>query len=283
VARHENEISETTDVASRPEFADLKATKVIDGTTLTGWFTEDFTFAQLRTLRAVERLPEERPDNTAFNGLYQVPTLDEVLDFARHSRTCDGRKVGVYPETKHPTYFDSQGLSLEEPLLRDLEANGFDERRSPVFIQSFETGNLRELNTKTPVRLAQLADCDGAPYDLVAAGDPREYADLLTRKGLREIATYADGVGLCKEWVIPWAADDSLGEPTSVVADAHRFGLDVHAWTFRRENQFMPTDFRSSADPTETGDLVAEIRTYLAAGIDGFFTDNPDLGVAAAD
>ncbi len=147
VDRHEPEISTTTDVAARPEFAHLKRTKSLDGTRLTGWFTEDFTLAQLRTLRTVERLPAERPQNTAFNGLYQVPTFDEVLDFARHSRTCDGRKVGVYPETKHPTYFDRNGLSLEEPLLHELEANGFGERPAPVYIQSFETGNLRELNT----------------------------------------------------------------------------------------------------------------------------------------
>src|SRR5215213_7822724 len=183
VDRHEPEISTTTDVASHPEFADLKTTKVVDGISLTGWFTEDFTLAQLRTLRAVERLPVDRPANTAFNGLYQVPTFDEVLDFARHSRTCDGRKVGVYPETKHPTYFDSMGLSLEEPLLRELRGNGFGERGAPVFIQSFETGNLRQLDRRTDLRLVQLADCQGAPFDLKAAGDPRTYVDLVTRAG----------------------------------------------------------------------------------------------------
>ena len=283
VARHENEISGTTDIADRPELAHLKTTKVIDGVSYTGWFTEDLTFAQLRTLRAIERLPIDRPQNTTFDGLYQVPTLDEVLDFARHSRTCDGRKVGVYPETKHPTYFDSQGLSLEEPLLRELEANGFGERPAPVFIQSFETGNLRELDTRTDLRLVQLIDCDGAPYDLVAAGDPTTYADIITRRGLREVATYADGLGPCKDLVIPREPDDSLAEPTSLTRDAHRVGLVVHPFTFRRENRYLPLEFRSSADLTEPGDLVAEIRAFLRVGIDGFFTDNPDVGVEAAE
>ena len=283
VARHENYINETTDVARRPEFAHLETTKVIDGTPFTGWFTEDFTFAQLRTLRAIERLPIDRPQNTAFNGLYQVPTLDEVLDFARHSRTCDGRKVGVYPETKHPTYFDAQGLSLEEPLLRELEGNGFGERPAPVYVQSFETGNLRDLDTKTDLRLVQLIDCDGAPFDLESAGDPTTYADIITPRGLREVATYADGIGPCKDLVIPRNPDDSLAEPTSLTRDAHRAGLVVHPFTFRRENGQLPLEFRSSADLTEPGDLVGEIRTFLRVGIDGFFTDNPDLGVRAAD
>ena len=283
VARHENEISTTTDVATRPEFADLKTTKVIDGTPLTGWFTEDFTFAQLRTLRAIERLPIDRPQNKAFNELYQVPTFDEVLDFARHSRTCEGRRVGVYPETKHPTYFDSQGLSLEEPLLHELGANGFGARPAPVYIQSFETGNLRELDSRTDLRLVQLIDCDGAPYDLEAAGDPTTYADIITPRGLREVATYAEGIGPCKDLVVPREADSSLAEPTSLTRDAHRAGLVVHAFTFRRENRYLPLEYRSSEDLTEPGDLVAEIRTFLRAGIDGYFTDNPDLGVQAAD
>ncbi|GAB6938545.1 hypothetical protein JCM11754A_20720 [Isoptericola variabilis] len=181
VARHENEIGGTTDVAEHPEFADRRTTKTIDGARVTGWFTEDFTLAELRTLRATERLPELRPANTAFDGLYQVPTLDEVLDLARHSETCDGRPVGVAPETKHPTYFDSVGLSLEAPLVAELRANGLDSRRAPVVVQSFETTNLRELDRRTDVRLALNVSASGAPYDLVAAGDPRTYADLVTR------------------------------------------------------------------------------------------------------
>lgn len=280
VARHENDITGTTDVASHPEFADRKTTKVVDGTSITGWFTEDFTLAELRTLRAVERLPDVRPANAAFNGLYPVPTLDEVLDLARHSRTCDGKPVGVYPETKHPTYFDSVGLSLEEPLLHTLKADGFDDASDPVFIQSFETGNLRELSTETSIRLAQLVDCSGAPYDLKAAGDPRTYADLVTAAGLADIATYADGLGACKDWLIPRDAAGNLAASSNVIRDAHRNGLDVHGWTFRRENQFLPTSFRSSTDPNAVGDLAGEIRVFLDAGMDGFFTDNADIGAA---
>jgi glycerophosphoryl diester phosphodiesterase len=283
VARHENEIGGTTDVAHRPEFAARRATKVIDGTTTTGWFTEDFTLAELKTLRAKERLPTVRPANTAYDGLYEVPTLQEVLDLARRSRTCDGDRVGVYPETKHPTYFDSIGLSLEEPLVRTLHANGYRHRSSPAIIQSFETGNLRELNRMTNVRIVQLADCQGAPYDLRAAGDPRTYADLVTPAGLRDIARYADGLGACKNLIIPRDAAGNLLEPTAVVRDAHRRGLVVHGWTFRRENQFLPLDFRVGSDLNAVGDMEAEAQAFLDTGMDGFFTDNPDLGVAAVD
>ncbi|MFD4992812.1 esterase-like activity of phytase family protein [Cellulosimicrobium cellulans] len=281
VARHENEIGGTTNVAQHPEFADRRTTKTIDGTAVTGWFTEDFTLAELRTLRAKERIPAVRPQNTAFDGLYPVPTLAEVLDLARHSETCDGKQVGVYPETKHPTYFDSVGLSLEEPLVAALRDAGLDSRKAPVIVQSFEMGNLRELDRLTKVDLAQLVSSSGAPYDLVAAGDPRTYADLVTRTGLREIARYADGVGLEKNVMIPRRADGTLGTPTPVIRDAHRAGLEVHGWTFRAENQFLPAEYRSSADPAAHGDLAGEVRVFLDAGMDGFFTDQPDLGVAA--
>src|SRR4029450_1842860 len=197
VARHENDITETTDVADHPEFADRKTTKTVDGVAHTGWFTQDFTLAELRTLRAKERLPHLRPANTAFDGLYPVPTFQEVIDLAKRHR------VGIYPETKHPTYFDSIGLSLEEPLLATLRANGLDRPGAKVFIQSFETANLRELNGKTRLPLVQLIDATGAPYDLVVAGDPRTYADLVTPAGLAEIATYADGIGPSKDLIVP--------------------------------------------------------------------------------
>jgi glycerophosphoryl diester phosphodiesterase len=282
VARHENEIGGTTDVANRAEFTARRTTKTVDGVAVTGWFTEDFTLAELRTLRAVERIPAVRPQNIPFNGLYQVPTLDEVLDLARHSRTCDGDPVGVYPETKHPTYFDSVGLSLEERLVAALDADGFNHRNSPVYVQSFEVGNLRQLASMTPVRLVQLINCSGAPFDFVAAGDPRTYADLVTPGGLGEIARYADGIGACKDVLIPRTASGALGQPTNVIRDAHRRSLQVHGWTFRRENQFLPLDFRVGSDPNAVGDLVGEIDAFIGAGMDGFFTDNPDLGVAAA-
>jgi len=207
-----------------------------------------------------------------------VPTFDEVLDLARHSRTCDGRRVGVYPETKHPTYFDAADLSLEEPLLAQLRRNGLADSGSPVFIQSFETGNLEELGGRTGLPIVQLVDCSGAPYDLVAAGDPRTYEDLVTPAGLRAIAHYADGVGLCKHVMIPRKADNTLDEPTPVIDDAHRAGLVVHGWTFRVENQFLPAEFRSSEEPNAPGNLAGEIEVFLGAGIDGFITDNPAIG-----
>ncbi|MCA5892334.1 esterase-like activity of phytase family protein [Isoptericola sp. NEAU-Y5] len=283
VARHENEIGGTTDVADHPEFADRRTTKTIDGRAVTGWFTEDFTLAELRTLRAVERLPEVRPGNTAFDGLYQVPTLDEVLDLARHSETCDGQPVGVAPETKHPTYFDSVGLPLTGPLVAELRANGLDSRRAPVVLQSFETGNLRELDRRTDVRLALNVSASGAPYDLVAAGDPRTYADLVTPKGLRGLARYIDIVSMEKNVVIPRTADGSLDEPSRVVRDVHRAGLEAYAWTFRAENQFLAADFRSSDDPDAHGDLAGEIDAFLDAGLDGLFSDHPDIAAAAVD
>ncbi|HLL61522.1 MAG TPA: glycerophosphodiester phosphodiesterase [Propionibacteriaceae bacterium] len=278
VARHENEISGTTDVATRSEFADRRTTKTIDGVAVTGWFTEDFTLAELRTLRAVERLPQLRPANTAFNGLYQVPTLAEVFDLARHSRTCTGKPVGVVPETKHPTYFAGIGLPLEERLVAELDKAGLDRPTDRVLIQSFEVGNLQRLDRLTDVRLAQLIDCSGAPYDLRAAGDPRTYADLVTPAGLRQIARYAGQVGLCKDRMIPRDAAGNLLAPTDVIADAHEVGLKVVGWTFRRENDSLPADYRIGTDPAGIGDLAGEINRFLDAGMDSFFTDNPDIG-----
>jgi glycerophosphoryl diester phosphodiesterase len=281
VARHENEIGGTTDVAAHPEFATRRTTKTIDGVTLTGWFTEDFTLAELKTLRAKERIPATRPQNATYDGRFPIPTFQEVIDLARRSRTCDGKVVGIYPETKHPSYFDSIGLSLEEPLVRTLDANGYRGRHAPVFVQSFEVGNLRQLATMTKVPLVQLVNCSGQPWDFTVAGDPRTYADLVTPTGLDFVRTYADGIGACKDVLIPRDATGNLKAPTSVIADAHARKLEVHSWTFRRENQFLPTSYRSSADPNAPGNLVGEIRTFVAAGLDGLFTDNPDLGAAA--
>jgi glycerophosphoryl diester phosphodiesterase len=278
VARHENEISGTTDVASRIEFAGRRTTKTIDGVAMTGWFTEDFTLAELRTLRAVERLPQIRSANTAFNGLYQVPTVAEVFDLARHSRTCTGKPVGVAPETKHPTYFADIGLPLEERLVAELDKAGLNRSSDRVHIQSFEVGNLQRLDRLTDVRLVQLVNCSGAPYDLRAAGDPRTYADLITPAGLRQIARYADEVGLCKDRMIPRDAAGNLLQPTSVIADAHAVGLEVVGWTFRRENSFLPADYRVGTDPAGIGDLAGEINRFLDAGMDSYFTDNPDIG-----
>ncbi len=282
VARHENEISGTTDVAEHGEFANRRTTKTIDGRAVTGWFTEDFTLAELKTLRAVERIPDLRPDNTAFNGTEAIPTLQEVIDLAQE------KGVGIYPETKHPTYFDSIGLSLEEPLIETLEANDYDNRNDPVFIQSFETANLRELNGMTRLRLVQLIGGGGAPFDLVASGDPRTYDDLVTPSGLAEISRYADGIGPDKNRIVPRDADGQLQEPTTLVADAHRRRLVVHPYTFRNENAFLPADFRqgdpaSPAFPRATGDAPAEYRLFYGLGVDGLFSDNPDTAVASRD
>jgi glycerophosphoryl diester phosphodiesterase len=279
VTRHENEISGTTDVADHPEFAARRTTKTIDGSPVTGWFTEDFTLAELRTLRARERLPEIRPLNTAFDGLYQVPTFEEVIQLAKRHR------VGIYPETKHPTYFDSIGLSLEEPLVRALNANGYRGRDAKVFIQSFEVANLKALRRLTRVPLVQLVDETGKPYDFVVAGDPRTYADLVTPAGLEEVAGYARGLGANKNLIVPRDSANRLLAPTTLVRDAHRAGLVVHPWTFRRENDFLPEDFRQG-DPDSPlyraapGDLPAELRLFYQLGVDGVFSDNPDVAVA---
>ncbi|NEK56571.1 glycerophosphodiester phosphodiesterase [Geodermatophilus sabuli] len=284
VTRHENEISGTTDVADRPEYADRRRTTTVDGVELTGWFTEDFTLEELRGLRAVERLPDVREENTLYDGLYQVPTLDEVLELRERLSKELHREIGVYIETKHPTHFDDLGLSLEEPLLEDLRQAGLDRRRSPVFIQSFETTNLRELaDAGVRVPLVQLLSATGAPYDLVAAGDPRTYADLSTAAGLAEIAEYASGAGPEKAQVIPREPDGSLGEPTSFVDDAHAAGLLVHPYTFRNENTFLPTDLREGAAPDDYGRALEEQLLYWDTGIDGIFTDDPDTGVVSRE
>jgi glycerophosphoryl diester phosphodiesterase len=281
VARHENEISGTTDVAAHPEFAARKATKTIDGVPVTGWFTEDFTLAELKTLRAKERLPQVRPTNTAFDGRFEVPTLQEVIDLARAESRSRGRTIGIYPETKHPTYFRSIGLALEEPLVRVLKRNGLTSRRDPVFIQSFETANLRALAGMTDVRLVQLLDATGRPYDFTVAGDGRTYADLTTPENLKWISTYADGIGANKNLIVPRDAAGRLLAPTAVIRDAHRAGLLVHAWTFRAENQFLPVDFRIGADPNARGDITAEYELFFGLGLDGAFSDQPDTAVAA--
>ena len=285
VARHENEISGTTDVADRPELADRRATKEIDGHAVTGWFTEDLTLAELKTLRTKERLPQLRPDNTRYDGLLEVPTLDEILELVRWETRRTGRQVGVYPETKHPTYFASIGLPLEEPLVAALRRHGLDRRDAPVLIQSFETGNLRELAGMTRVPLVQLLDVAGAPYDLAAAGDPRTYDALATPAGLAGVAEYASAVGAHKDRVLPRdPRSGDIGRRSSLVADAHAAGLLVHVWTLRDENQFLAAGFRSGIDPRARGDAHAEARAFLDAGVDGIFTDHPDTtGRALAD
>ena len=267
VARHENEISATTDVADHPEFAGRKATKTIDGKTETGWFTEDFTLAELRTLRARERLPQLRPGNAGYDGRFAIPTLAEIIALAK------ARGVAIYPETKHPTYFASIGHPTDERLVAELHAAGWDGPAAPVFIQSFEVENLRRLHALTRLRLIQLVAGDGAPAD----GAASSYAAMLTPSGLKRIATYAWGIGPDKAQL--WHGD----VPTTLVADAHAAGLRVHPWTYRAENFFLPARFRSGADPRAHGDVAGEIAAALRQGIDGFFTDYPLIGVTARD
>ncbi|QJQ33634.1 glycerophosphodiester phosphodiesterase [Sphingomonas lacunae] len=276
VARHENEISGTTDVADHPEFAGRRMTKIIDGIEVTGWFTEDFTLAELRTLRARERLPQLRDANTAFDGLYPIPTFEEVIRLVRAREVEMGRTIGIYPETKHPSYFASIGLPHEAPLLELLARYGYDSADDALFIQSFEVGNLIALNGKTNVRLIQLVDASGHPADR----PDMSYERMMTADGLTVVAAYADGIGPPKDMLIARNADGSLGASTGLVARAHAAGLDVHPWTFRRENYFLPANLRSGEDPRAAGDLAAEIRAFIAEGVDGLFTDNPLVGAA---
>ena len=281
VARHENEIGSTTDVEDHPGFADRRTTKAIDGIPVEGWFTEDFTLAELKTLRAEERIPDLRQENTLYDGRYEVPTFDEVLDLVAEESERTGRTVGVAPETKHPSYFDSIGLSMEEPLVEALHAAGLRGRRAPVVIQSFETGNRRQLDRLTRVDLVQLVAGSGAPYDRVAAGSAETYDDLLTDRGLLRVSRYADWIGPDKSRIVPLAADGSPAEPTDLVDRAHDAGLRVVPYTFRNENEFLPVELRVGTEPTAYGDAFAEHELFFSLGVDAVFSDNPDTALEA--
>ena len=286
VARHENEISGTTDIAERQEFAALRTTKTIDGRPVTGWFTEDLTLAQLRTLRAVERLPEVRQENTIHDGRYLVPTFTEVIDFAAAASRATGRTIGIAPETKHPTYFDSIGLSLEGPLLQALRDARLNRPRADVYVQSFEEANLRDLRRlglRTQVVQLTSAGTTSRPYDHVVSGDPETYAQMTTFAGLREVATYATVLGPDITQILPRDGAGVQQAPTRLVVDAHRARLDVVPYTFRAENQFLPAQYQLGTDPNDFGDVFGFLQDAFATGIDGFFIDQPDLGVAARE
>ncbi|GIF36820.1 glycerophosphodiester phosphodiesterase [Actinoplanes xinjiangensis] len=278
VCRHEPEIGGTTDVASRPEFASRRRTVILDGVSVTGWWTQDFTLAELKTLRATERIPAIRQQNTVYDGYFEVPTFQEVLDLRKRLSRELGRDLGVFPETKHPTFFRSIGLELETPLVRTLRRNGLDRRGARVFVQSFEAANLRDLadRHRVEVPLVFLSSVAGTPFN-----DPRTYADYLTPAGLKELSTFVDGIGPEKGQIIPRTADGTLGSPTRLVADAHAVGLKVIPYTFRAENSFLPAELRVGADATAYGRSIDEQVTFLRTGIDGLFTDNPDIGVLA--
>ena len=289
VNRHEPEIGGTTDVASHPEFASRKTTKTLDGTPTTGWFTEDFTLAELKTLRAVERLPAVRQHNTIYNGRYEVPTLQEYLDLAKRLSGELHRQVGVYIETKHPTFFRALGFDVDKLLVDTLNRNGLNTPDAKVYIESFET-NLSQLHDQLKVPLVQLIDSTGAPADWVAAGDKRTYADMIKPAGLAEVAKYAQAIGPDKTLIIPTDPAGNPGPATSLVSDAHKVRLTLHPYTFRNENQFLPADLRSSAvstasgasaNPDDYGKAIDEDIRFFQLGVDGIFTDNTDTGLVA--
>jgi glycerophosphoryl diester phosphodiesterase len=254
IARHENEIGGTTDVANHPQFADRRRTQTIDGETMQGWFTEDFTLAEIKTLRARERLPELRPQNCAFDGRFDVPTFDEIMQLAAaaNRHRAPSLRIGVYPETKHPAHFAAIGLPQEQAVLDVLQRHGYAAEGSPVVIQSFDPRNLRQLRGMTRLTLVQLLE--------------HELGDLAV------VAEYADGIGIAK----------SLASEAGIRA-AHEVKLKVHVWTFRAENEFLPDDLKSAGPPAAHGDLEAEIRRYLERGIDGLFVDFPAIGVRVRD
>jgi len=271
VSRHENEISGTTDVADHPEFADRKTTKTIDGHEIEGWFVEDFTIAELRILRAKERLAFLRPENTQFDGLYDIPTFDEVIALVKAKEAELGRSIGLYPEIKHPDFLlREEGIDLVGLLVPALEKAGYTKASDPIFVQCFEVGPLKRLDALTDVRLVQLIHPVGAPAD--APQTP--YAAMVTPEGLKEIASYADGIGPFIGYVLE---DD--GSTTSLVEQAHGEGLKIHPWTLRRENEFMPEALKSNDNPRGVGGLPPLMGMLVAAGVDGIFTDHPGAAV----
>jgi len=291
VARHENNIVETTDVAAHPEFAARKATKVIDGVSQTGWFTEDFTLDELRSLRAKERMVGEglRVESHSYDGMFRILTFAEIADFLAAESAARGRNVGLIPEIKHSTYFAGIGYPMEDRFIRELDASKYL-ATAPVIVQSFEIANLKALHAalgdRPNVQLMQLIDDDALrPADVVKAGGTTTYAQMMSPEGLAAMAAYADWVAPWTRQLIPLGADDRLGEARPVIADAHRAGLLVGCYTFRPENQFLAADYRNNAGPNARNPdgSVAEIKRYIAEGLDGFFADDPALGRCAID
>ncbi|MFC3461475.1 glycerophosphodiester phosphodiesterase family protein [Massilia haematophila] len=285
VARHENAITDTTDIATRAEFARRKTRKVIDGAAHEGWFISDFTLAELKTLRAVERLPKMR--GTRHDGQFQIVSLEEIIDFVAAEAAVHGRTIGLIPELKHSTWFTGAGLALEERLVATLNAHAYT-RRAPVTVQSFETANLKALRKtlgrSTQVRLAQLVVAGGRndalrPADVALSGGSLTYGEMVTPRGLGQLAAYADVVAPVTRAIIPLGIDARLARPTTLVTDAHRAGLQVVAWTFRPENAFLAADFRNGdgLDARNDAGSIAEMRRYLETGIDGLFSDDTAL------
>ncbi|KYQ82873.1 glycerophosphodiester phosphodiesterase [Acinetobacter sp. NRRL B-65365] len=289
VARHENEIGGTTNVSTLPQFADRKTNKVIDGTSFNGgWFTEDFTLNELQQLKARERIPQYRPENQKYNDLYTIPTLEQIIELVDAHYKKTGKIIGLYIETKHPTYFQKQNLAMEDTLLKTLSKYKYTRDIAPIYLQSFEVGNLKYLKNQLDLhksvkhaQLIQLYDApDTQPADYVAENNPKTYADLATASGLKDVATYANGVGPWKVYVFK---DDAMTKTTSFVKDAHQVGLKVHPYTFRPENNYLPATLKCSADKAKEAERCAtgsikEMQLYFKAGVDGIFTDDPALG-----
>jgi glycerophosphoryl diester phosphodiesterase len=270
VVRHEPEIGATTDVVEK--FPERRTSKQLDGKAVLGWFTEDFTLAEIKTLRAKQPRPYRA---TAWDGIYEVPTLQEVTDLAKSATASAGREICIYPETKHPTYFADQGLDIDAALVAVLDRNGLSQASSPVIIQSFETGNLKKLKGMTGVRLVQLMDdFDAQPYDLAKAGAKTTYRDLMQPAALAAIATYAYGIGPWKRTILP-ESNGALGSAGDLIANAHAAGLKVHPYTFRDEPQFLAQDYGNDAS--------AEYLQFYRLGVDGLFSDFPDTAVRARE
>ncbi|MFJ8208331.1 glycerophosphodiester phosphodiesterase [Streptomyces sp. NPDC096033] len=284
VCRHENEIGGTTDVADHPEFTGRRTTKTVDGVSVTGWFTEDFTLAELRTLRAKERIPAIRQRNTLYDGRWAVPTFEEVLRWADREGKRRGKRVWLHVETKHPTYFRGLGLGLEEPLAALLRRYGRDGRNAAVFLQSFEPSSIQRLSRLVSApRVVLLSAANTRPWDFETAKDPRTVADLVTPEGLKWIAGFAQGIGPTLDLIVPRTADGRLGTPTTLVRDAHARGLVLHPYTARNENTFLPAEYRKGTDSNAYGDAFGAFKRYFELGVDAIFTDNPDTGLLAAE
>lgn len=281
IARHDNQLHLTTNVSYHPTFADREKSKTVDGVLESGWFVEDFSLSEIKELMAIERIPNIRPANTVYDGQFEIPTFQEIIDRVRTLEQLLGRTIGIYPETKHPSHFLALGMPMDEMLVKQLHRNGYQGKDAPIYIQSFEISNLRKIRRMTDIPLIQLLSPTGQPFDAVCARSPLTYDNMATAEGLKTIAEYADGVGPEKyHFILPRTDGDHLDEAhaTDFVRNAHSAGLKVHPYTFRAENFFLSHDYRKGDDQTAQGESVAEVLLFLKLGIDGLFIDQADIG-----